>query len=67
MRAIQLRPSFDFSQPILIEAIPSSSDNEFEIALSVEPSLGNPFIVTSPWTGSSKLSIDSDGLCTELL
>jgi hypothetical protein len=47
---------------MLIEAIPSSSDNEFEIALRTEPSLGNPFIVTSPWTGSSKLSIDSDGL-----
>ena len=61
-RAIQFLPSLDFSQLILIDAMPSSSDNEFDIALSVTPSLGSPIIVTSPWTGSSKLSIVSEGL-----
>ena len=45
-----------------IEAIPSSSDKESDKALRVTPSFGSPIIETSPCTGSSKLSIVSDGL-----
>ena len=56
-RPSQFLPSFEVSQLIDIEAIPSSSDKESDIALRVTPSFGSPVIVTSPCTGSSKLSI----------
>ena len=61
-RTIQFLPSFEVSQLIEIEAIPSSSERESDNALRVTPSFGSPIIVTSPWTGSSRLSIVSDGL-----
>ena len=58
----QFLPSFEVSQLIEIDAIPSSSERDSDNALRVTPSFGSPIIVTSPCTGSSRLSIVSEGL-----
>ena len=62
-RILELRKLIDhYNDEYYINDKSVISDREFDNALRVTPSFGSPMIVTSPCTGSSRLSIVSDGL-----